>query len=485
MLRIALSLIIALQSLSLFSQIDAIFNHKTFNSPNGTYLETYLYLYANSLKYTPNATQVPKCAVEITQIIKSKDSIVAFQKYTLVNPENSADAIYEDLIDVKRFPLKNNQNYTVEISIKDLNDPLATQQTLEEAISIDYREDYIQLSDIELVSNYTASQKESILTKSGMDMIPMVSDFFPNDFEKIVYYFEVYNANLTFGKDSRYVINHYIENQRTKAIAGVYQKTTRGKNDAVIPILYYFDIKSLPTGSYHIVAQIKDENNAVVLEKRTSFARVNNTVNLNLDYLKDVEIENSFVSRMHADSLLEYIYCLAPITQGMENRMLDNQVKGYDEKQKRQFIYSFWKNQDFSNPEMAWEKYYSQVKLVQEMFGTRVKRGYETDRGRIYLKYGPPNSVTDKPNEPSSYPYQIWHYYKIGQFNNKRFIFYLPDLVTNDYSLLHSDLQGEITNYKWERDLNRRNSPTGNIDDANEGNFNSFGTNSRVLFRNP
>ena len=48
--------------------------------------------------------------------------------------------------------------------------------------------------------------------------------------------------------------------------------------------------------------------------------------------------------------------------------------------------------------------------------------------GRIFLYHGPPNTITDRPNEPSAYPYQIWHYYKIGKFNNKRFIFYKPDL---------------------------------------------------------
>lgn len=485
MKHIFFTLILALNSLLTFSQIDAIFNHKTFNSPTGTYLETYIYLYANTLKYVPNEANVPKCAVEITQLIKLKDSIVAFQKYTLVNPENSINDIYEDLIDIKRFPLKNNVKYELEIIIKDKNNPKGTEQSISKTISIDYRNDYVEISDIELISSYTSSDKESVYSKSGYNMIPMVSDFYATDLDKIVYYFEVYNTLKTFGSNSRFIINHYIENEKTKTVAGTFQKTVRGKSDEIIPILYYFDIQSLPTGSYNIVAQIKNEYNDVVIEKRTSFVRNNTNINMKIEFLRDVEIENSFVARMPADSLMEYINCLAPITAAMENRMLDNQVKGFTEKEKRQFIYSFWNNQDFQNPELAWVKYYEQVKLVQQMFGTKVKRGYETDRGRIYLKYGPPNNVEDRPNEPSAYPYQIWHYYKIGQFNNKRFIFYLPDLVTNDYALLHSDLQGEFQNYKWERDLNKRNTRTGDIDDANEGNFDSFGGRSRVLFRNP
>jgi GWxTD domain-containing protein len=485
MLRIIFTLLIAFNSLFAFAQIDAVFNHKTFNSPNGTYLETYIYLYANTLRYVPNEENVPKCAVEITQLIKLKDSIVTFQKYTLINPEKSINEVYEDLVDVKRFPLKNNTQYELEIIIKDKNNPRGTEQSISKTIKIDYRTDYVELSDIELVSGYNTSTTESILTKSGIDMIPMVSDYYSTDFEKIVYYFEVYNAPLTLGKNGRFVINHYIENTKTNTVAGTYQKTVRGNSDEIIPILYYFDIQSLPSGTYNIVAQVKNEYNEVVIEKKTSFVRANNNINMSIEFLRDVEIENSFVARMHADSLLEYIHCLAPITQAMENRMIDNQVNGFTEQEKRQFIYSFWNNQDHSNPELAWEKYYEQVKLVHQMFGTKVRRGYETDRGRIYLRYGPPNNVEDRPNEPSAYPYQIWHYYKIGQFNNKRFVFYLPDLVSNDYVMLHSDLQGEFQNYKWERDLQKRNTRLGNIDDPNEGNYDSYGNRSGVLFRNP
>jgi GWxTD domain-containing protein len=467
------------------AQVDAIFEHKLFMSSEGPYLETYIYLYANTLRYLPNEAQVPKCAIEVTQILKLKGEIVDFKKYQLINPEQSVDEVYDDLVDVKRFLVKNNEQYELEVSIKDLNNPQAQEQQITKLLDVTFREDYVELSDIQLVSSYRTATSETILSKSGMELVPMVGDFYPQDFTRIMYYFEVYNARKTFGEEGKYVITHFLSNARTGKVAGVYSKTVRGKAEDVIPIFYYFDIQSLPTGSYFVVAQIRDQQNELIIERKIPFARVNNAMDMNLAFMKDVDYRNTFVDRMPVDSLTEFIYCLAPITGGMENRMLVNQVKGFDEEQKRQFIYSFWMNRNPENPELAWIKYHEQVLLVDQMFASRVRRGYETDRGRIYLKYGPPNNVEDRPNEPSTYPYQIWHYYKIGQFNNKRFIFYLPDLVTNDYVVLHSDLQGEIQNFKWERDLNKRNTPTGNIDDANEGNFNSWGNNSNVLFRNP
>jgi GWxTD domain-containing protein len=487
MLRSLLICMALFQGSFIWSQVDAIFNQKTFNSPSGTYVESYIYLYAKSLTYVLNSDSVPKCSIEITQIVKTKDtdSIITFQKYTLVNPETSINDLYDDMVDVKRIQLPNNRQYELEIIVKDKNNPRATEQSITNTFSLNYKSDHVEISDIQLITNFTPSTEETVFTKSGMKMVPMVGDFYSDEYERIAYYFEIYNTLETFGKEGKFLITHYIENTKTKNVAGVFQKNVRGKVETVVPILYYFDIKSLPTGDYELVAQVKDDKNQLITEKRTPFRRVSNTINMELSFIRDVEFENSFVARMPVDSLEEYIYCLSPIAGVLENRMMANQMSSLTETEKRQFIYSFWINQDYQNPEMAWEGYLKQVKLVHQMFGTKVKRGYETDRGRIYLKYGPPNKVDDRPNEPSAYPYQMWHYYKIGQFNNKRFIFYLPDLVTNDYALLHSDLQGEIQNFKWERDLNKRNSQGGDIDDANEGNFNSYGTNSRVLFRNP
>ena len=105
--------------------------------------------------------------------------------------------------------------------------------------------------------------------------------------------------------------------------------------------------------------------------------------------------------------------------------------------------------------------------------------------GRTYLKYGAPNTITDRPNEPSAYPYQIWHYYKIGKFNNKRFIFYMPDLGSNEYSTLHSTLQGEYFNRNWKTDLHRRNTPGRSVDNTQNPNDGQWGSNSNTFFINP
>ena len=81
-------------------------------------------------------------------------------------------------------------------------------------------------------------------------------------------------------------------------------------------------------------------------------------------------------------------------------------------------------------------------------------KGYRTDRGRVYLQYGPPNIMAVEKNNPATYPHEIWEYYKLpdGETNVK-FVFYSTAIETNNFVLLHSTATGEIHNPQWQSAL--------------------------------
>jgi len=165
--------------------------------------------------------------------------------------------------------------------------------------------------------------------------------------------------------------------------------------------------------------------------------------------------------------LREYINSTYPIATGIEKTFIRTSLKTADLKTRQQFFYSFWLSRDPNNPEMAWNLYKEQVYKVQVNFGTPIKKGYQTDRGRIYLQYGPPNTRSAQYNEPSNYPYEIWQYYTLNNNQrNKKFVFYAPDMVTSDFVLLHSDAIGEINNPRWKIDLRSRIYSTRDIQDT-------------------
>ena len=90
--------------------------------------------------------------------------------------------------------------------------------------------------------------------------------------------------------------------------------------------------------------------------------------------------------------------------------------------------------------------------MVNDNYGTTIEYGFETDRGRVRLTYGAPTDILESEREPGALPYEIWQYNRLddGQMNVK-FVFYNPDLVTNNYVLIHSTANGEIKNEYWQR----------------------------------
>jgi GWxTD domain-containing protein len=99
--------------------------------------------------------------------------------------------------------------------------------------------------------------------------------------------------------------------------------------------------------------------------------------------------------------------------------------------------------------------YETKVATVEE-FKAGSKPGFATDRGRVYLQYGPPNERTLNTNDPSAFPYEVWSYYQAGSQRNVKFIFYEPSSVINDYQLLHSDVFGEPQQPQWQVMIHRR-----------------------------
>ena len=84
------------------------------------------------------------------------------------------------------------------------------------------------------------------------------------------------------------------------------------------------------------------------------------------------------------------------------------------------------------------EEYYRRVAFSMEAF-TVVQEGWKTDRGMIYILFGPPDEIQRGPFEIDRKPYQVWEYYLIG----KQFVF-RDETGFGDFRLDHNYLdQGD------------------------------------------
>ena len=130
-----------------------------------------------------------------------------------------------------------------------------------------------------------------------------------------------------------------------------------------------------------------------------------------------------------------------------------------------QRFYAFWYLRNDENPQEEWLKYYEKIKYIDKLYTTGNMKGYRTDRGRVFLQYGPPSSVYESAFDSHSYPYEIWTYDMLDNQTNVRFIFYNVDLVSKNYELLHSDKIGEVQDPFWKVKLVNRKTPIYNFDD--------------------
>jgi GWxTD domain-containing protein len=135
---------------------------------------------------------------------------------------------------------------------------------------------------------------------------------------------------------------------------------------------------------------------------------------------KDVVAEGSFQVQINA----EQNYTAA----ALENKTLSYEplryiVKGAEYKRlvetsdtaRDSLIAAFWRQRD-PDPAAAGnqlqEEFYRRVAFADKRFAAANadKSGWESDRGRIYIKYGPPREVHHQFAEQGAAPYEIWLY---------------------------------------------------------------------------
>jgi len=449
-------------------KIEAYFSYCSFFSPGiGSYVETYLTVAGSSVSYRQKPNGQFQASVNVTYIFRVGDKVETFKKYNFLSPEIAdTNKSVVNFLDQQRITVPDGK-YLLDIEIQDAyadSKPFSTTQPLE----IFYPSKTLLFSDIELASEFQKAEEANIMTKSGYNVMPYISNFYPESQSKLKFYVEIYNANEVLGQSEAYLLKYFIRNYETKAPLNQCTGFKRQSAEKVAVFMKEFTISNMPSGNYELVVEARDRTNKLIAEQKLFFQRSNPSVKINTSDLENLEVANTFVADIPWDSLDFYINSLYPIAEPLEMNFISKEIENIENPDtKKQFLLSFWLKRNQLEPESDWVEYKSEVRKVENRYATPIKRGYETDRGRIYLKYGSPNSIIERKREPNAYPYEIWHYYQIAIRSDARFVFYNPDLISNDYELLHSNVYTEIRDYRWQQKLYKRTDQLPNVDDVN------------------
>jgi GWxTD domain-containing protein len=457
---------------------------------NEPYIETYLRMKGESLLLSES--EVGSFATVLITYEISKGGTTVYQDtYKLNSPLTEKGKSLTDFIDQQRIPLKSGK-HELKMTIKDVNRPDGEIAKITQEVVIENKALKVFVSDFQLVDSYTKTKEKNIFSKVGFDLLPYTSNFYPKERNTINFYAEIYNTNRKFGSDGEFLINMFIENADDGKIVNELRKFTKHTGKVVVPVLHTFPLDKVGSGNYNLVLEARDRKNEVLDRKIILFQRSNP---IQEAYVEESETDgfrnydHTFVGKYNRpEELEEYLRCLHPISTEEEITDVNRRMNFNDPAMMKRFMYNFWILRNPDNPEEAWLTFWKEVEKVNGAYSTNIYKGYDTDRGRVYLQYGPPNTISPNYFEPNTYPYEIWHYYTLRDHisadqSNRKFVFAQTEQGSAEFDIIHSDAKNEINNRRWNYDLHKRSTSTIDLDQENTGSH--YGGRSKEFYQNP
>ncbi len=389
----------------------------------------------------------PRLDVLISNSLDS--SIVYFKPYVIRYRIVDTNAVHMFLgkFDIPVKP----GNYLLQVFLSDYHDSTKMQPYYEDLVIRGFS-DKTELSDIELASKIVteSENKISVFYKNNMEVFPNPRAVYYENMPVIYYYVEVYNVeNQELNLDVR------LFNSLGKA---VYNKTlpVHGTSNAIVKVGAAI-LKKAASGKYDLVMSLKDKAGKVLDEKSKDFYYVSSIVSDSNYQITDAKVNEDFLSSRFA--ILSGPQCddLFNISKYIATEQeIDMYYKMKDTRQKQEYLYSFWhrRDPDLTTKENEYLKeYLDRAEFANKRFKEYRKKGVETDRGRIYLKYGKPDKIERKQNDYYNKPYMVWEYYNIE--GGVYFIFADVNGLGN-YEMLHSTKRGERHDPNWQERIKVR-----------------------------
>lgn len=446
-----------------------------FCRPGGdTYVEVSLSVNSRSVHFQKQPTGLLQAAVRVEWFFYQADSVVKTDRYRLSSqPIDSGQFRDFSFLDLQRYTLPLGV-YRIQLRVVDWNDT-SNYATTEMNVDLKAWPESPMFSDVILAERMGKSTQTGLLVRSGLEVVPRVTDYLGQPNDTLFFYAELYASDQS--KDSLLLLKATLEGAQGQP-APCCSRFTRISPKQIHVLTDAFPMRDVPSGNYRLHLELRDAENQLLSEKLVDIQRLNTRIAPDYSKLEEPQTALSFVQSIRSEDLPNQVGSVRPLCTHTEQAYVDQLLSATPSEQTRPmrtFLHHFWLQRDPNDPAGAWARFALKVDEVNQMFSTKIMKGFETERGRVYLQYGKPDSRTQVTNEPSAYPYEIWWYYHYKGQRNIRFVFYNPDMITNDYELLHSEALGEPNNPQWRLMLFSRTTAFRDLDEQmNRGHYGSF-----------
>lgn len=433
------------------SVISAIYQH----SDKRPYLELHYRIFGNTLK-TETSEGKYSSSVRILMTLETNKEIRQFDHYRLNTDINTLN---EDIIDIRRYQVEEGK-YLLKIEVTDILD----------STSVFYFSDSVHvfsaggdptigsillLSEVESLSAGQAEVDARVKYQLLLKALPY--QFAYKNVGSIYYYTEVYNMSAETDDGVYYIKTVLRENKtwmrESEIVFSDMRKRKIKETDIYINTL---NVEDIPSGNYilELIAELADGRK--LASSKVFFQRSNPDFDQKLllsaaPVIEDIGEVNKFEA-LSSDTLVYSLKAISPLVRQVDSELIKLLISKRDKKAMSLYLSNYFYEEYPKAPFKAYEQFMVIARFTDQYYNNGFRHGFETDRGRIFIKYGRPSDIVTVEDEVSAPPYEIWVYNELMQNNqtNVKFLFYNPDLMHNGHILLHSTARGEINNVQWQ-----------------------------------
>ncbi|MBN1397340.1 MAG: GWxTD domain-containing protein [Bacteroidetes bacterium] len=383
-------------------------------------------------------------------ITRNTDGQIVFNnRYAVVlsYPDSQALARARMVVNNTTYELERNI-YRVDVRCMDVNDA-AKSDSSSFQIEIGSKPQKESVSDIELCSEIVPSTDlKNSFYKNSYQVIPNPSCTFGASYMPVLFsYVELYNLSAP----ELYTFTASLMNSSQKSVKSRQRKRNVASRNIVD--VFKMSIGSFVSGKYLLEYSVSDSTGKVLASNSRPVFLYNPQVKI-LDTARIYEGIPEYRT-MSIEELRDEFRIMKFLVQPEETQIF-SKLKSADAC--RRYLENLWFNIEQNTAgKQAYTRRMLQerVAVVNERFYTSSKKGWQTDRGRVYIRYGKPDETQRYPNMQDKKSYEIWSYRQLE--NGVEFVF-IDQTGFNDYFLVHSTKRGEILNESWQ-DLLKRKDP--------------------------
>ena len=423
--------------------------YKFSNSVDVSFAEIYYSLFRNQLSFQPDTNGYFAMIDVLVEIKSSAGQLVDSLAWRSANEVSSlAESripgyLINDIITAQLKP----GAYELTILVKDATSGRSGNKKFS-LIVPEFSAENLNVSQLELV--YSIAEPDSgRFDKAGRRIIPNTRGIYSHD-DNIAYFFaEAYNLKPEWQSYSVDISIYDGNGDLYKELPPM----TREIEDNSAVIMSGFNIAAFKVGAYRLLVSVRAGGQSVAAEKYFEITpgELEWQLALEKEELADFPEADRITSDAEAKNFRDQILFIAT----------REELKQYDAlplQGKTNFARSFWSKRD-PTPGTPINEFkieqYRRIRFANEAFSTfsapgSTQNGWRSDRGRVYIVYGPPS---DEENHPSSLEEKPWIMWNFNDVEGGVYFVFIDESGYGSYRLIHSTARSEPKNYDWQERL--------------------------------